>query len=162
MDQPDEMHAVVVETSPPRPSSESFEVELAIVKKHIVLARHIVNLIRFRALHDLRGRVELLGRGKMRDIARVNHKRRPLVERVDLVDRLLKSLRHIGIRSCMKSDVAVADLNKAEAGLSLRCCEQLRAQYAAIHCPDESGACPRHTFEKTASLNLILFHFVSP
>src|SRR6185503_1267375 len=127
--QANEMHAVVVETLPAptqRSSTKTFPIEFTVVSKHIVLARHVVNLTRTRTFHDLRGRVKLLGRSQMRDITRVNHKRRPLLERVDLVNRLLQCLCNIVIRIPVEPDMTIANLNKAEAcGFAFRSREQL-------------------------------------
>src|SRR5215216_3376282 len=117
------MHAVVVKTLPAfalSSASESFEIESAVVTKHVVLAGYVINLAGSGSPENLRRGVELFRRCQVRDVAGVNQKRRLILERIDLVDCLCKCLRDVMIWVLVKTDMAVADLDKAEAAISLR------------------------------------------
>src|SRR6185369_2269746 len=145
INKPDEMYALIVEALPALALSsarESLTIELSLVIKHIVLAWYIKHLACLESLEDLRRRIELLSAGKMRDVARVNHKRRLVIERIDLIDCFLKRLRHIVIWILIEPDMAIADLDETEPRLSFRAQNQFtRAEHASVHGPNNSGSC---------------------
>src|SRR6185312_1182229 len=121
------MHTLIVKTLPAQAlssASESFAIELPIISKHIVLAGYIKHPIGLDALENLRRRIELFSARQMRDVASVNHKRRRILECIDLVDRLLQSLCNFMIRILIEPDMTVADLDEVKARLALRSQDQ--------------------------------------
>src|SRR5262245_58480020 len=76
---------------------------------------------------------------------------------VNLRDRFLQRADDILVRILVKSDVAVADLHKAEitAGEWSRRAEQFRREHAAAHRPKYSRARPGHAFKEPAAIDAI-------
>jgi hypothetical protein len=54
----------------------------------------------------------------MRDVARVNYKRRRLFEGIDFIDRLLECFRDFVIWILIEPDVTVTDLREGETAFS--------------------------------------------
>src|SRR6202040_130619 len=87
---------------------------LAVVAEHVMLARHKVDLFRGRSSQYLVERIEFTWLRKLTQIAGVNNEIRRVGHGIDLVDRRLQGSGDIRIRRLVKTDVTVADLNKAE------------------------------------------------
>src|SRR5450432_3079419 len=149
----------------------AIEILLAVVAEKIVLAGHVKRVAGFGFFNHLRDGVELLGFGKMREIAGVKEKFRTLGKRVDPRDRLPQGADHIFVWVFGKTDVAVADLYEAEiAGGGFDCigAEDARSGNTAVESPDQTGADPRHALEKSAAVDAVdgcgfyfVFHFFS-
>jgi len=80
-----------------------------------VLARNIKGLARLCALEHLLGGIELSWLGGVRDVTGVQQQIGLAGQRVDLVDGQLECAGHILIGRLAEADVAVTDLDKAEA-----------------------------------------------
>src|SRR4029077_2043842 len=115
--QSDEMHAALIEAVPAagrRPlGAEALKVLLAIVADDVVLAGDEMG-VELRPLEDLPGGIELGRLRQMRDIAGMQHHRRLLRQRRDLVERELQGSVRVGIGFLVEPDMAVADLDEAE------------------------------------------------
>jgi hypothetical protein len=85
-----------------------------------VFARHIEGLARLRLFDDLLRCIELRRLRRLRDVAGVQQQIRRRRKRVDLADRELQCSRDVLIRRLVESNMAVADLNKAEARSGMR------------------------------------------
>src|SRR6185436_7444789 len=102
-----------------------------------------------------------LGLGELRDVARMQHKRGALWQRVDLVDRLTKRCRDVLVRFLREADVAVADLCEEDA-LSLGVGEERQAAHreglwnAARHAPDGCCSRPRHAAQEASAIDAIV------
>src|SRR3954454_19503969 len=85
--QTDEMDTFLIEAVPTRASrtlAKSLEILLSIIIQDVMLARHVENLLGFAAFQDLFERVELLGLGKMREVARMKHEGRGVGQGINL------------------------------------------------------------------------------
>ena len=117
VDHADEMHAALVEAVPAAGLQlwrEPLEELLAVVADHVVLARHIMNVL-LDALEELRCGVELLRLREMRHVAGVEHHRRRLRQFADAVDRRLQCRVGVRVGFLVEADMTVADLHKGEA-----------------------------------------------
>ncbi len=118
------MHTAVVETVPTISLgvlAVTPQILLAVIVKNIVLARHEEYLSHLRASQNLVHRVELRRLRQMTQIARVQNERRRCRQRVDPRDGFLQCANHVFVRFLAESNVAVADLDKAQGPLALGC-----------------------------------------
>ena len=89
VDQGHKMNTVVVEAIPTvttRLLAIACEVLFAVVVEHVVLARDVVNVLRFATFEHLFQRVEFARLGQVTEVARVQEKRRRRRQRIDPVD----------------------------------------------------------------------------
>jgi hypothetical protein len=115
VDEPDEVHAAVVEAVIALVGgglAETAEIFGALAIGDVVLAGHGVKLSDVQSRHQLRRGVEFLGFRKMGDIARVNGERWFHGHGVDEADRLLQRPGDIGIGFLAEPDMRVADLEE--------------------------------------------------
>src|SRR5580704_17679676 len=158
------MHALVVEAGPAGAFytfSIALEILLAVVAEHVVLTRHKVDLFGGRSFQYLVQRIEFTRLRKLAQITGMNDEVRCVGHGVDLVDRRPQSRGEIRIGRLAKTDVAVADLDKAEvrafAGIiaaALGECPRYRD--ATAHGPDQPGARPSHALEESATIDAIV------
>src|SRR4029077_4665843 len=148
--QSDEMHAALIEAVPAagrRPlGAEALKVLLAIVADDVVLAGDEMG-VELRPLEDLPGGIELGRLRQMRDVAGMQHHRRLLRQRRDLVERKLQSSVRVGISFLVEPDMAIADLHKVEPGAWCRqggAAKPEAARDAARDGPHAASAGPRH------------------
>src|ERR1700760_4240267 len=97
-------------------------IQHAVVGCDIVLARNIKSLAGLCTHDDLLCGVELAWLRRLRDIAGVQQQLRRRGETIDLVVGFLQLPRHILICRLVETDMAVADLNKAESGSRMGTC----------------------------------------
>src|SRR5438876_5980290 len=128
-----------------------------------MLSGNVENVLGSAALQHFIEGVELLWLRQLRDISRMNEERRRRWHSVDAIEGNLESLRHILVRLFTESDVAVADLQKAEVGSRQRLSgprnlgESFRREDAAADRPKQAGTSPCHTVEKAAAINPVVF-----
>src|SRR5436305_1923877 len=72
----------------------------------------------------------------------------------------LQRCRHVLVGVFVKPDVTIADLYKAESAAHCHravyfLSEQLRTQNAALHGPKHTSSCPRHTFQKSTTIDTV-------
>src|SRR5690349_328499 len=133
----------------------------AVVGGDVVLAGNVENTIRTQSAEHLRGGVELVGLGELRDVSRVENERGTLRQRVDLGDGLLQGCRDVLVGLLAEADVAVAHLDEEDA-LPLSGREQRESAQskglgnAAGQPPNGCRACPRHAPEKAASVDAVV------
>src|SRR5205814_1237517 len=113
----------------------------------IVLARDVKDAAGFTVLQDLLERVEFFRLREMGKVAGVENEIRRRRQRVDLGHRFLQGPEHIFVCLLVKTNVAVADLDKGEisAGAgSLRSSrqEESRGDEATAGGPEHSGSGP--------------------
>jgi hypothetical protein len=128
-----------------------------------VLARDIVDLLRFGACQDLIHRVELSRLGVVRQIAGVNNEVRLILECIDLVDGRLKRSCDILIGRLIEADVAVADLNEMEFvhgsfSVLTECLLEPRSHHYG---PNYAGTGPRHALQKVSTVDAIVVVIVN-
>src|ERR1043166_9188892 len=123
------MHAAVIEAVPAaarRAFAVALQVASAVVGRHVVLAGHVEDAIALDALEHLARRIEFVGFGELRDVARVQDERGTLRKRVELGHGFLQRRRYVLVRVLAEADVAVADLREEDA-LPLRVIEERNA-----------------------------------
>src|ERR1700680_3196089 len=108
-----------------------------------MLTRHEGDLFRGSSLQCLVKRVEFTRLRELTQIAGVNDEIRLVGERVDFIDRRLQSRGDVRICGLVKTDVAVANLDKAEVGafagiLTVAFGECPRYGDATAHGPDQA------------------------
>jgi hypothetical protein len=112
------MHAVVVEAVPARALGAlaiAGEIGLPETLVHeVVLARDVMH-VELDLADDLIGIVELVGLGKMGDVAGMNHEGRLGRHRLHLGDGLAQRAECIRVGRLAEADMAVADLQEGEA-----------------------------------------------
>src|SRR6266446_4231836 len=126
-----------------------------------MLTRHKVDLFGGCSLQCLVKRIEFTRLRELTQIAGVNDEIWFVGHRVDLVDRRLQSSGDVRVSRLVKSDVAVADLDKAEvptfAGvLAVAFSECPRYRDATAHGPDQPGSRPCHALQEPATINAII------
>src|SRR5439155_14713539 len=108
---------------------------------------------------DALGVVELRDFREVRDIAGMDHERRPDRQRLDLADRLFERAIDVRIGRLIEADMAVADLQECEGGRRLRRGfpdDAERARHAARDRPEHPGPRPGHAFEDFAPADAIV------
>src|SRR6202022_239089 len=133
--QANKMDTLVIEAGPPttlRAFPIALEKLLAVVTKHVVLARHKVDLLRGRSFQYLVERIELTWLRELTQITGVDDEVRCVVHGIVFFVRGLQSSGDSRISGLVKTDVTVADLNKAEI-------PALAGPFVAAF-----GECPRH------------------
>src|ERR1700728_4836853 len=87
------------------------------------------------------------------------------VQRPDLIDRGLQGACYVGVRRLVESEMAVADLNEAQAAIVFACgvllSEGAGAGYTGFHGPDKSGACPYHALQEAAAIDSVVVVIMS-
>ena len=109
------MSSVIIKTLPAlagRSFAEPFEKKLSLIGESVVFAGNIEDLIGLYTFEDLGKRIEFLRFRKVRQIAGMDHKRRPSRKRVNFIDRRLQRVGNVRVRIFTKTDVRVADLDK--------------------------------------------------
>src|ERR1700730_10163362 len=176
VDKADKVHAALIEGKPAGALgvlAMTFEIGLAIVLvDNIVLARHVMN-IELGFADDSFRIVEFPGLRKMGDVAGVDHEGGLDRKSVYLGDRFLQGPERIRIGRLVETDVAIRNLQEAEAGgrlfgrLRRSNAEELRRfGHAATDRPDDARAGPDHAFERAAPVDscalLVVRHVWSP
>ena len=158
IDQTDEVHAVGIEAVPAvamRPLAVMIEVALAVVFQDVVLTGHGIDLQIGRA-QQLRAGVELLGRGKMSDIAGVDQEGGLVFHRGHMTQCLLEGAGDVGVHRLVEAQMTVADLREAEAGLRrLGLSDDARPRDAAGDGPDHGAAGPGHALQESAPVGVV-------
>ena len=155
------MHAAGVEAVPAvalGAAAVALAVELGVLVDDVVLAGDVMH-VELGLRDDLVGIVELGRLREVRNVAGVQHERRPRRYRLDPADRLLERALGVGVGGLVKAHVAVADLQEREplALLGLRLAEKAeRARHAARHGPQQAGAGPGHAFENLAPARSVI------
>src|SRR5271157_3203771 len=159
VDQPDEVHPVVVEAVPALalgPLSEPLQV-FRPVADDVVLAWHVEDLADLDPLEDLGDGVELLGCREVGEVAGMDQEVGSLRQRVDPGHGLLKRDGHaLLVRVLAETDVAVADLDEREAARPRppgALAEDAGREDSAADRPDEACARPRHAFQEPATIH---------
>ena len=140
VDEADEVHAALVEAVPAgalRALAESLQVALAVVFEHVVLAGHVEHRQRQLGQHLLQ-RVELRRLRQVREIAGVQHERRRFGCRLDLRDRRAQRRGDVGVRRLVEADVAVADLDEAQAAHAAPCAMRAVRGLLERRCPSST------------------------
>src|SRR4029077_5324288 len=119
--------------------SVTLEILLAVVGQHVMLAWHEVGLLRRSSPQYLVEGVEFTGLGELAEIARVNEKVRFVRHCVNLVNCRLQGGSDIWVCWLVKTDMAVANLDKGEVTT------------LAGMVPGALGECPRHWNATTQS-----------
>src|SRR5580765_2256011 len=100
----------------------------------------------------------------MAQIAGVNHEIGSLWQSVDLVDRYPQRRSDIRICRLIKTDVAIADLDEGEVPahrfLFRTFGEHLRYGDSSAQGPNQAGSRPRHTLQKSASVDSVIVEIV--
>src|SRR5207237_2493886 len=115
--QTNEMDALLIEAVPASALCTfpiALEILLPVVTEHVVLTGHKVDLSRGCSFQYLVQRVELARLRELTQITGVNDEIRFVRHGIDFVDCRLQSSRDVRICRLVKTDVAVADLHKAE------------------------------------------------
>src|SRR4029450_6218185 len=100
--------------------------------------------------------------GEMCQVARMKNERRWLWRSLDLRHRGAESRRDVGVRGFVESDVAVADLDKAECTVPVRhhraarLAQRRSFQDAARQRPGCASPYPCHAFQKMSSIEIVL------
>jgi hypothetical protein len=144
-----------------RSLAESVQVLRTVVAQDVVLTRHIKNFRGLGGLEHLLHRVEFIRLGKMAQIARVKYEFRRFGQRVDPIDRFLKSANDIRVRGLVETDVGITDLDEIE----FRSCNNSRIGQNIPQCPrgenaagdraDHRRAGPAHAAEKATAVDAI-------
>src|SRR6202140_3220124 len=126
-----------------------------------MLTRHKVDLFGGRSLQCLVQRIEFTRLRELTQIAGVNDEIRFVGHRVDLVDCRLQSGGDVRVGRLVKTDVTVADLDKAEvpafAGIfAVAFGECSRYWDATAHGPDQPGPRPCHALQEPARITAIV------
>ena len=130
-----------------------------------MLAGHVEHGHRQFGQHLLQ-RVELRRLRQVREIAGVQHERRRLRFGLDLRDRGAQRRGDVGVCRLVEADVAVADLDEAQAAAARRAAPSGRdrsaraasPQHAAGHRPDGPGADPGHALQEMSSIERFRRH----
>ena len=164
------MHALLVKAVP-TVALRSLAITLAILRsvvvQHVMLARHIKNLVRAQALQPLIERVKLRRLRKMAQVARVQYKRRRRLKRIHLGNRRIQRRRHVRIGSLVKPNMAVADLHKAQIRLRRsqrpirHVAKRKRFQHASLNHAQRPSPGPSHALQKPAPVHSVLIEIVS-
>src|SRR5438477_5503398 len=111
-----------------------------------MLTRYKKYIFCFAALEHLIKRVELLRLRQLRDVSRVNEKRRWRRHRVDAVESDFERFGHVFIRFFAEADVTIANLEKAKvrsrrqrASCLRDFSKGFRRENAAADCPKQAG-----------------------
>src|SRR5262249_37642077 len=115
VDEPDEMHALVVKALPaiPRgPLPVAVEKLLPAIKKDVMLAGHVKYLAGINTFEALSERVERPGFLAMGEVPGVQEKGRRRLQCIDLGDGQLQRRHDVGIRLALEADMRIANLYK--------------------------------------------------
>ena len=92
--------------------------------------------------------VEFVRLRRMADVAGMDHERRLVRHRHDLVDRRVERNARVGIGGLGEADVAVGNLNEGKsASRCFRRADQPRRGHAAGDRPNHAGSGPEHAFQ---------------
>src|SRR6266702_684192 len=153
IDEPDEMHALLVEAVParaPGPFAEAFAVLRSVIVDDVMLARHVKDIASLATLQDLLERVEFLGFSEMGEVAGVEHEGRSFGQGVNFRHRLPQGGGDVFVRFLVETNMAVADLDETQVrpgGHRSRVgtrTERLGPENAAGHGPEDASAGPGH------------------
>src|SRR6516225_1136011 len=161
IDQPQEVHALVVEAVPAAAVGAlaiALQIPLAIIRGDVMFAGHIKDLLRPGLLKDLVHHVELAGLRRVAEVAGMNEKLRLVVERIDLIYCTLQSAVHVGVCRAIEPDVTVANLHKSQVAFGglppLSKC--FRGRDPSADGPHNASPSPSHALEETAAVDTIL------
>ena len=130
-----------------------------------MFARRVVNVELGAADHLLRV-VEFVRLRRMADVAGMDHERRLVRHRHDLVDRRAERDARIRVGGLGEADVAVGDLDEGKAAFRcFRRADQARSGHAAGDRPNDAGSGPEHAFQGLPAVEpafVIVRHDVSP
>jgi hypothetical protein len=172
IDEPDKMHALVIEALPAVPRSP-FAVAVQKFRppigKDVMLAGHVKDLAALDLFEGLSEGVEGARFLAMGEVPGVEEKGRCRLERVDLGERQLQRGHHVGIRRALKANMGVANLHEGKIPARRLSCRGLRRRGLAEcpgreespgHGPDEPGPGPGHAGEDVATLDALFWGLV--
>src|SRR6202030_3492244 len=131
-----------------RSLAEALEIGVARLGiEDVVLARRIMHVELGAADHLLRV-VEFVRLGRVADVAGMDHERRLVGHRYDLIDRYVERSARVRIGGLGEADMAVGHLDEGKAALRrFRRADQTRSGHAAGDRPDDAGSGPQHAFQ---------------
>jgi hypothetical protein len=162
IDQPDEVHAAVIEAVPtlaPGVFAIACEIGLAVVRVgDVMLAGQEEHLLIGR-FDDLIGVVPLLLFGEVANIAGMDEKGGLRRHRLDLVDRLGERGARVGVWRQMKANMAVTNLNESKRALrrlggGSPADQAERAWHPAAQGPNDARPRPGHALQQAAAIHL--------